>query len=74
MPILVAMAFKLMREEVDGFLEALSDENLASFLISESPTYTVFTTADLTTAIFGLCKGNMFFETNSPYFAKDFLI
>ena len=55
MPILVAMAFKLMREEVDGFLEALSDENLASFLISESPTYAVFTTTDLTTAIFGLC-------------------
>ena len=33
MPILVDMAFKLMNEEVDGFLEALSDENLASFLI-----------------------------------------
>ena len=55
MPILVDMAFKLMREEVFGFLEALSDENLASFLISKSPTYAVFTTAALTTAIFGLC-------------------
>ena len=55
MPILVAMAFKLMREEVDGFLEALSDENLAFFLIKRSPTYAVYTTADLTNAIFGLC-------------------
>ena len=55
MRILVAMAFKLMREEVDGFLEALSDENLAFFLIKRSPTYAVYTTADLTNAIFGLC-------------------
>ena len=57
MPILVDMAFKLMREEVDGFLEALSDENLASFLIGGSSTYTVFTTTDPNTAIFGLCMG-----------------
>ena len=42
------MAFKLMREEVDGFLEALTDENLASFLISWSPTYAVFTTVVVT--------------------------
>ena len=36
-PKVLAMAFKLMREEVDGFLEALSDENLASFFLLVPP-------------------------------------
>ena len=67
------MAFKLMREEVDGFLEALSDENLASFLLLVPPTYAAFTTEDPTTGIFVLCmrQWGIFVLVGEPHSPTD---